>query len=195
MSKSSTETPLGRLRKTFYGPGNQPSGEPPQSVTGPLGTVPGAGIDTARPLPEPRRMSPAQAQQLMTAEILDAVRSLTESTTELAGRLGRRGAINGVLESWAGVFPASGVIQRTYEVAAGSVTVENLSAAGVVTVASGVPAGDTGGQTSGIGVSYVRPNSRGIAPLGDHSVTFTGTPADRISFEVFTGLQPYGVNQ
>lgn len=195
MSKT-VETGLGdRLRHALGANGPRGPRVMPATVTGPLGTVPGAGIDTTAAVPEPRKLSAAQAQNLMQAELIAAIRSLVESSTELAGRLGKRGAVNGVMESWAGVFPASGIIARTYEVAVGSITVENCSAANLITVQSGVPAGDTGGQTGGIGVSYVRANSRGIAPIGDHSLMLTGTAGDRVSFEVFTGLQPYGVNQ
>lgn len=194
MSKATTVSPLQRLNNVLYGAGNQPAGKLPAQVTGPLGTVPGAGIDTGAPVPEPRQLSARQAEQLMQAELVAAIRSLVESSTEIVARLGRRGATNGVLESWAGVIPAGGVLQRTYEVAIGSVSVENCSAANLMTVASGVPAGDTGGQSAGTGVSKVRANSRGIAPIGDHSFSITGTAGDVVSFEVFTGLQPYGVS-
>lgn len=194
MSKSETMSPLQRLNATLAGRNNQPDEKLPATVTGPIGTVPGAGIDTTRSVPEPRQLSAHQAEMLMQAELLSAVRSLVESSTEIVARLGRRGASNGVIESWAGVFPASGVITRTYEVAIGCVSVENLSAAAKVIVTSGVAAGDTGANSAGVGVSYVRANSRGLCPLADHSVTFTGTAGDFISFEAFTGLQPYGVS-
>jgi hypothetical protein len=155
--------------------------------------VPATPIDTTKDVPAPRRLTAAQAQTLMMAELNAAVRSLVESSTELAGRLARRGAVNSVLESWAGVFPVTGVITRTYEVAAGSISIENLSAANKVIVTTGVASGDTGANTTGVGVSYIRANALGRAPLADHSFTLTGTAGDSISFEVFTGLQAYGV--
>jgi hypothetical protein len=185
---------LGRLQTAIAGPSKAPVEQLPKSVGGGFGNVPAAPIDTTKEPAKPRVMSPAQAQQLMQAELIAAVRSLTEASTELAGRLGRRGSVNGVLESWAGTIPASGIITRTYEVAAGSMSLENLSAANIVTISSGVSSTDTGGPTAGTGVSYARPNSRCLAPLADHSITITGTPGDKVSFEVFTGLQPYGVN-
>lgn len=196
MTKASVPSALDRLRGAISGPDHeQPPGHPPATVTGPLGTVPGAAaqVDTTAQVTPPAPLSARQADALMTAELLSAVRSLVESTTELAGRLGRRGAVNGVLESWAGVIPASGVIQRTYEVAIGCVSCENISAANLMTIASGVPAGDTGGQTAGTGVTYVRANSRGLAPIADHSFSITGTPGDKVSFEVWAGLQAFGV--
>lgn len=166
----------------------------PKTVGGGMGNVPASPIDTTKTVPEPRRLTAAQAQVVMMAELNAAVRSLVESSTELAGRLGRRGAVNGVLESWAQTFPTGGIVVRTFEVAAGSMTIENLSAAGVVTVVTGVAAGDTGPQTTGAGVSYIRANSRGIIPLADHSVTIIGTAGDKVSWEIFTGLQAYGVD-
>lgn len=186
---------LGRLQEAIAKPSTQPVEQLPKTVGGGMGNVAAAPIDTSKQVPEPRSLSPRQAEHLMQAEMLAAMRSLAESSTELAGRLGRRGAVNGVMESWAGVFPTGGVITRTYEVAVGSITVENLSAANKVIVSSGQSAGDTGGQTGGVGVSYVRANSRGIAPIGDHSFVLTGTAGEFVSFEVFTGLQGYGVNQ
>jgi hypothetical protein len=124
--------PLGRLQDAIQQPPHQPKQTLPTTVTGPLGTVAAAPIDTAKEVPEPRRLSRQQADDLMRAEMLAAIRSVAESSTELVGRLGRRGAVNGVMESWAGVFPTGGVITRTYEVAVGSVTLENLSAANKV---------------------------------------------------------------
>lgn len=185
---------LQRLQAFVSGPERQPPMQIPRAVSGPLGTVPGAPIDTARPLPEPRKISASQAQALMMAELLDAIRSIQETQTELVGRMGRRGAVNGVLDVWAGVFPAVPVISRTYEVAAGSIVVYNLSAAGLVTVVSGIAAGDTGAQGAGFGVGYCPAGQRLIMPLADHSFTMSGTAADKVHYQVFAGLQPYGVN-
>lgn len=185
--------PLGRLQDAISRSGDHPAPKLPSTVSGGMGTVPAAPINTAAPLPAAVRMSPAQAQRLMNAELLDAARSLTESTTELAARLGRRGAVNSVLEVWAGTIPTTGIIARTYEVAAGCIVINNLSAANRMTVQSGVAAGDTGGQAGGVGVQYVRANSQLVVPLADHSFLLTGTAADLVSFQVYTGLQPFGV--
>jgi hypothetical protein len=186
---------LGRAQLATQGNPKKAVEQLPKTVGGGFGSVPAAPIDTTKDVPAATpKLTPAQAQTLMMAELNAAVRSLVESSTELAGRLGRRGAVNSILESWAGVFPASGVITRTYEVAAGSLSIENLSATHSLIVTTGVAAGDTGANTSGVGVSYVRANSRGLSPVADHSFTITGTAGDSISFEVFTGLQAYGVD-
>lgn len=185
---------LGRQQAATSGIPKPPAETLPKTVGGGMGNVPAAPIDTTKQLPAPAKLSPSQAQTLMMAELNAAVRSLVESSTELAGRLGRRGAINSVLESWAGVFPSTGVITRTYKVAAGSMSIENLSAANKVTVTTGTTSSDTGANVAGVGVSYVRANAFGRAPLADHSFILTGTAGEAISFEVFTGLQAYGVD-
>lgn len=193
MSKTN-KSALDRFRGVIYNTGDQPAGVMPQSVTGPLGTVPGAGIDTSKPVAAPRPISPRQAEALMNAELLASIRSLVESSTELASRLGRRGAVNGVLDVWAGVFPTVPVLTRTYEVTVGSIVIHNHSAAGQVIVQSGIAAGDTGPQAGGVGVQYVNAGQRLIMPLGDRSWTMSGTAADKVSVQAFTGLQPFGVN-
>lgn len=185
---------LGRSQAATSGNPKPAVEQLPKTVGGGFGSVPAAPIDTTKTVPAEHKLTAAQAQTLMMAELTAAVRSLVESSTEIAGRLGRRGAINSVLESWAGVFPASGVLTRTYEVAAGSISIENLSATHTLIVTTGVAAGDTGANTAGVGVSYIRANAGGRAPLADHSLTITGTAGESISFEVFTGLQAYGVD-
>jgi hypothetical protein len=198
MSKRMIATPLDRLRTVLYTTGDQPQGKPPEVVTGGMAAVPGAAaaIDTTKPVPAPRAMSPRQAEALMTAELLAAIRSLVESSTELTARLGRRGAMNGVIDSWGGVFPVGvpSVLTRSYEITVGSLVVHNHSAAGQIIVQSGLAAGDTGPQAGGVGVQYVNAGQRLIMPLGDRSWTMSGTAADKVSVQAFTGLQPFGVN-
>jgi hypothetical protein len=194
MSKATNPTPLERLRTVLYDGGRQPRGIMPSTVQGPLGEVPGAGIDTAREPVQPRQLSERQQQAVMQAELVSAIHSLVDSTTEITARLGRRGAMNGVIDVWGGQFPASGLIQRTYEIAVGSLVIVNLDAATTITVQSGVPAGDTGVQAAGTGVQYVLPLQRHIMPVGDRSFTISGPAGTRIGYQAFTGLQPFGVS-
>lgn len=184
---------LGRLQDAISRPADQPAMHLPKTVAGGMGTVPAATIDTSKGVPEPRRLSPAQAQHLMMAELADAVRSLVESSTELASRIGRRGSINGVIEVWAGQIPASGLLTRTYEVALGSLVIYSLSAATTFTAQSGQLAGDTGVQAGGVGMQYILPGTRLIMPVGDHSFAIAGPAGDRLCFQAFSGLQPFGV--
>lgn len=183
---------------TLARPDAQPSSRRPATVSGPLGVVAGSPIDTTADIPAPRQLSERQAQALMQAELLSAVRSLVESSTELTARLGRRGAINGVIDVFGGVFPQAvgglSLLTKSYETAAGSIVVENFSVAGVVIVQSGGAAGDTGPQTAGVGVQYCGPGRRLIMPLGDRTWLMSGTAGDRVNVQAFTGLQPFGVS-
>lgn len=194
MSKSiRNRSPLDRLRGVLYDGSDATAGNPPTSVTGPLGTVPGAGIDTDRPVAAPRQPSPRQQEMIMQAELVAAVRSLAETNTQISAQLGRRGALNGVLDVWAGVLPAGGTITRNYEVVVGSMRVTNHGAA-ILTVQSGVAAGDTGAQSAGTGVQYVGPGATHSFPVGDRGWTITGTAADKVSIQAYTGLQALGVS-
>lgn len=163
----------------------------PAHVAGGFGIVPAAPIDTAREVPEARKLSPAQAQQLMQAELLQAIRSLVESSTELSSRIGRRGAVNGVLDVFLDTIPAStGYIQRDYPVTVGSIGVINHSAATAIIAHSG-PAGGAA-PASGRGVQRIEPGSYLVMPVADRSFAIWGPATTLLSVQVFTGLQPWG---
>jgi hypothetical protein len=181
---------------TLTRPDAQPKAKLPATVAGGFGTVAAAPINTTADATAARPLNARQAEALMHAELLSAVRSLVESSTEIASRLGRRGAINGVIDVRGLTFPAGvpSILTASYEVAAGSIVVENFSVAGVVIVQSGGAAGDTGPQTAGVGVQYVGPGRRLIMPLGDRTWTMSGTAGDKVNVQAFTGLQPFGVS-
>lgn len=183
---------------TLTKPSAQPAARRPATVSGPLGVVAAAPIDTSVDVPAPRPLNARQAEALMNAELLSAMRAIVESTTEITAVLGRRGALNGVIDVWGGVFPAAvgglSLLTKSYETAAGSIVVENFSVAGVVVVQSGGAAGDTGPQVAGVGVQYVGPGKRLIMPLGDRTWLMSGTAGDRVNVQAFTGLQPFGVS-
>lgn len=186
--------PLGRLQDAITGPAGQPAVKAPGTVQGGFGPVPAAPIDTTRDVPAPRPMNARDAERLMQAEMLDAMRSLAASSTEISGRLGRRGAINSVIEIWGGVIPAGGTITRSWEVPIGSVRITNHGvAANVLTIQSGVAAGDTGAQTAGVGVNYCAGQATHSMAIGDRGITITGTAGDRVSLQAFAGLQAFGV--
>jgi len=196
MTKSQPKTPAQRFlgRLTGAEQPNPPS-DPPQTVTGPLGTVPGAAgqVDTTREVPPTPRLSPKDAQRLMDAELLSAMRSLVESSTELTNRIGRRGSVNSVLLVTHAVIPASGTLQWTMDATIGSARIVNHSAANTLTVQSGVPAGDTGAQSAGTGVQRINANLTHNMAVGDRSITITGTAADRVSLQLFSGMQAFGI--
>jgi hypothetical protein len=162
----------------------------PSSVGGGFGIVPAAPIDTTRKVPEARHLSPREAQALMQAELLQAIRSLVDSSTEISSRLGRRGAVNGVLDVFLDTIPTAGFIQRDYPVTVGSVGIINHSAATAVIVHSG-PAGPTA-PASGRGVQRIEPGSYLVMPVADRTFAIWGASLTVLSVQVFTGLQPWG---
>lgn len=165
------------------------------AVAGGLGIVPSAKdqIDTTseRENPSPRPLKPAEAQALMTAELLQAIRGVMESTTALTSRIGKQGALNGVLSVELVTISADGFYQVDYPSTVGSLSLVNHSAAGVVTVQTG-----PGGQSAplvGRGVQKVAAGQQLIMPVGERTITIWGTAADQFSLQVFSGLQAYGV--
>jgi hypothetical protein len=179
-----------KLRRRTDEPSVQPTGTPPQRVAGGFGTVPAAPIDTTKGPPAPKHLSARDADRLLTAELLQAARDLTESTSALTARIGRQGATNGVLDVVLATFPASGLITIGYPVAIGSLVVVNHHAADGVTVHSGqaglsAPAG-------GRGVQLVAAGVRLVMPIGDRSACLWGTAGGRVSVQAYTGLQPFG---
>ena len=163
----------------------------PSSVGGGFGIVPAAPIDTTRTVPDARRLSPKDAQALMQAELLSAIRSLVESSTELTSKLGRRGATNGVLEvSLDTIGAATGYITRDYPVTIGAIGVINHSATTAVIVHSGPPG--TSAPAGGRGVQQIEPKSFLVMPIADRQFAIWGPATTQLSVQVFTGLQPWG---
>lgn len=102
--------------------------------------------------------------------------------------------VNGCLEAATEKFDANGIIARSYHTPIGSVVVTNVSGATVLVAAGPPAAGSSPTVTStGKGLQQVPANFQGPMPLDDVAVTFYGTAGTVISFQVWTGLQPYGV--
>jgi hypothetical protein len=181
---------------TFPGPlttaMHEAHGHRAATVAGGMGVVPAAPIDTQRhdPAPAPK-MSAKDAERLMTAELLSAMRALVESSTELSSTIGRRGATNGVLDVFLDTIGANGYIQRDYPVTVGSVGVINHHATLPVIVQSGQPNG-TSAPATGRGVQRIEPGSYLVMPIGERAFTIWGTATTILSVQAFTGLQPWG---
>lgn len=181
---------------TFPGPLNtamqEAHGHRAATVAGGYGVVPAAPIDTQRKDPTPGpKMSAKDAERLMLAELLDAIRSIVESSTELSSRIGRRGATNGVLDVFVDQIPTAGLIQRDYPVTVGSVGVINHHATLPVYVQSGMPSGSSM-PTTGRGLQRIEAGSYLVMPIGDRAYTVWGTATTLVSVQAFTGLQPWG---
>lgn len=187
--------PFSRRLRTIDEPSVQPTGTPPATVQGGYGTVPGAArtVDTTRPIPAPRQLSPKDAENLMRAELLQAVQSLTNVSTDLAARLGgQHGAVNGVLLVRVVVLDADG--QWTYEgpVAIGSALIENHDVSTSMTAVAGGAAGGTK-PSVGVGMREIPAGQERRMPVGSHVLQLWGPAGARASLQLFTGLQAYGV--
>lgn len=166
---------------------------PPTTVEGGYGRVPGAKaqIDTTAQAPKLRGMSPADARNLMNAEILTALRSLNDSTTALTSQIGRQGAANGVLRVELGLFPAGGALEYNHPVTVGSVIIYNPGS-GDITVQLG-PGVSTSAPTSGTGLHIVPPGALIPIPIGSKGFVLYGTAGQYVNVQAYTGLQGYGV--
>jgi hypothetical protein len=163
-------------------------------VGGNFGLVPSAKADpdtSKTTTPEPRSLSPKEAQNLMTAELLQAVRGVVESTTALTSKIGRQGATNGVLDVVLLTIPAEGCWSNDYPVTVGSIALVNHGAA-TMTVHSGPPMGNTP-PTVGRGVQLCQTGKDITMPVGQRELTVWGTAGQQFSLQVFTGLQALGV--
>ena len=189
------QTPFGRfVRKVTGDPrATPPAGTttPPTHVTGGYGVVPGAkhAINTSVPTPV-QKITQRDAQNLMNAEILAALRELVTSTTELTSQIGRQGAINGVLRVGSYVFAPDGVMEFNHPVTVGSVIVHNLGASDVtVQIGPGAAA-----STPGLGQNFhVVPAGDTVKmPVGSKGFVLYGTAAEGVNVQAFTGLQAYG---
>lgn len=131
-----------------------------------------------------QQVSPREAQRVLTAELLAALRHQAQASTEFMERLGGQ-IVNNILEQWSGTFDATGIITRDYGVAAGTVTVNNLGAAGhIITVSSSGQGGSA--APSGTGTGLVDGGTERTVPLGSRTMTLYGTNGDRVSFYVTT---------
>jgi hypothetical protein len=122
-------------------------------------------------------------------QLLDALRQLQATSTDLIAAMHPR-AINSVLQVETFVFPASGVIQRDWPVACGSLVVAALGTHSV-TVVAGSQVGQTA-PLSGVGVSVVPANSWMSIPIATTAITLYGTSGDTASIQVFAGLASFG---
>lgn len=127
--------------------------------------------------------SPREVQRALSAELLAALRHQAQTQTDFLERLAGQ-IINNVLEVWSGIFDATGVMSRDYNVAAGCIYVANLGVAGhLITVSSAAPGAVA---PSGTGTFLIDGGTARTVPLASRNLTLYGTAADRVAFAVFT---------
>jgi hypothetical protein len=124
-------------------------------------------------------------------DLIAELRAYHATSSAFMARLQAAGITNGVLDSFTDVFPAVGYLTRSYHVQCGSLVIIN-AAATAVTITPGPP-GPTAPQV-GPGIQVIPASSYLTVPIQHHSWTAWGTEDAQLSWQAFTGLQPYGVS-
>lgn len=131
----------------------------------------------------------SDAQRTLAAEQLQELRGLAQTMTELAARWSGQ-AINNVLEVGTVTIPAGAVgVELSFGAAAGSIWVDNQSAANKMTVQAGAIGASA--PTNGIGVAQVPFGQHRTINVASHVVTVYGTAGDTFVYQAFTcGARP-----
>lgn len=125
-------------------------------------------------------------------QIVQELSGMKDVSTAWAARFSGR-STNGVLEVATDVFDASGLIVRNYGATVGAVIVTNATGA-AVTFQAGSPSGSTA-PTKGAGVQIIPTGSWITIPVDNRAFVLYGTAGTSVSFQAFTGLHPYGIDQ
>lgn len=132
--------------------------------------------------------STTTAQSALLEEILQELRLARATSTAAAAR--GKDLVNGILDCGVDAFDSNGQITRQYGVAIGSLVVYNPAVTPVTL--QGAPAG-SGAPFKGRGVQIVPALGYWTMPIGSHTWTAYGLAGNQLAFQVFTGLQAYGV--
>lgn len=139
---------------------------------------------THPPQGEPVRLSQREADALLQAQLLDAVRAMAATTTELTGLLRGGQLTNGILDVGTAPLDANGILQRDWSVAAGSAAITNHGAADIYVNPGPSP------QLIGRGATRIRGGGSAVVYLSSTVMTIQGSPGTSVSFAVFTGVCP-----
>lgn len=138
------------------------------------------------------RINPKDAERILAGALLQELRDLNQTTTARQARLQSQ-VVNGVLEAGTQVLDSSGQFTRSYHAAIGALVVTNATGA-LLTVVSTAGAGPTA-PTAGNGVHLVPSGLVMTIPIDNRGFTLYGLAGQPISFQAWTGLQPFGVVQ
>lgn len=173
-------------------PTAQPVGQPAVTVQGGYGTVPGAKHLVNPNVPVPiQKITHRDAQNIVTAELLAACRSLMESTTELTGQIRRQGAKNGVIGLELISFADSSGVEVSRPITIGSMIIHNVGSSSVI-VQVGAGAASSA-PNKGQGMHSVPPGAFIPIPVGQRGLVLYGNAGQQANIQLFTGLQAYGV--
>lgn len=128
-----------------------------------------------------------QERELL-AMLLEEMRHLRVTQTDLMDRVAA-GILNNVLLSELWTFDSTGLYTRSFNVAAGSAVVVNLSETNDITVTSSGQ--QSSAPTQGPGVQKIAAGTFLTLPLASRDITCYGTSGDQINVQVFTGLQAF----
>lgn len=125
----------------------------------------------------------------LAMEQLQELRTLAQTTTELAARLSGQ-AINNVLEVGTWTFDTSAVKVLSWNAACGAIQIRNLGG-NTIAVVSGTPAVE---PAQGTGLYLIPKGVLDIVNVASHTVTVFGTANDTFSYQAFTvGGAPIGI--
>jgi hypothetical protein len=130
----------------------------------------------------PEAFRGVHAERQLLALILAEMRALVASSTQFMARLGS-GVVNDVLAVETVIFDAAASRSWEFQVAAGSIEVNNLSETEEIVV----HAASLGARPDrGVGVYVVPASTTRVVSLASRTVTLYGVAAERCSVQVFT---------
>lgn len=127
-----------------------------------------------------------ELQNALATELLDAIRKLDATSTELIGQL-RGGMTNSVLQAGLYALNTDGIWSGGFRVPMGSVYVANHGS-GDLTVSGSAPG--NGAPQQGISLSRIPAGCYAVINLASANLTVYGNPGEYVSLQVFAKSQP-----
>lgn len=124
--------------------------------------------------------------EVLVTELLQAIRQLSETSTDAASLL-RGLSYNNVLESGLALIPSGGILTRSYMVPFGSVAIANHGTGDMTVTAA--PAAEQAPR-QGRGVFLVRAGGSRTVNLAGTALAVYGTAGDALTLQVFSKGQP-----
>lgn len=133
---------------------------------------------------QPRPPRGREAERLIVAEAIQALRHAAQTMTEFAARLQGQ-VVNNVLESGTRILDASGTYTTEWQAAGGCVYVRNLGTHPMTVTSRPVEPGGTA-PSSGTGIWILPAGAADTVPLASRTMTVYGTTGDQVGVQVYT---------
>ena len=135
-------------------------------------------------------MTKRDDERTLAAQMLAELRTLAQTTTELAARFQGQ-VINNVLEVGTQIIPAGGTyVPFEWQAACGSFEIDNQGTHPMQVTSAG-PTASGAAPTSGTGVTNIPAGAVRKVNVASHQVTVYGTAADVFCYQAFTaGARP-----